>query len=127
MSGSESPTTMSWNAKNQRVRTDISKTRLRAIENSLENGQLWVPPSPGHRKTWEEEVNFHQLLIMQLAELIISMLILIELFFVVYRRTLNGLCMIIFFSENLQTPSVMFCWTVCKELKFKRGILWCNR
>lgn len=56
MSGSESPSTMGWNAKNQRVRTDISKTRLRAIETSLENGQLWVPPSPGHRKTWEEEV-----------------------------------------------------------------------
>ncbi|XP_071696768.1 protein phosphatase 2C and cyclic nucleotide-binding/kinase domain-containing protein [Rutidosis leptorrhynchoides] len=61
-SGSESPTTMSWNAKNQRVRTDISKTRLRAIENSLENGQLWVPPSPGHRKTWEEEAHIERAL-----------------------------------------------------------------
>ena len=61
MSGSESPSTTGWNAKNQRVRTDISKTRLRAIESSLENGQFWVPPSPGHRKTWEEEVNIHQL------------------------------------------------------------------
>lgn len=62
MTGSESPTTMSWNAKNQRVRTDISKTRLRAIENSLENGQLWVPPSPGHRKTWEEEAHIERAL-----------------------------------------------------------------
>lgn len=62
LSGSESPTTMSWNAKNQRVRTDISKTRLRAIETSLENGQLWVPPSPGHRKTWEEEAHIERAL-----------------------------------------------------------------
>lgn len=61
LSGSESPT-MSWNAKNQRVRTDISRTRLRAIESSLENGQLWVPPSPGHRKTWEEEAHIERAL-----------------------------------------------------------------
>ncbi|XP_076946133.1 protein phosphatase 2C and cyclic nucleotide-binding/kinase domain-containing protein-like isoform X1 [Bidens hawaiensis] len=62
MSGSESPTTMSWHAKNQRARTDISKTRLRAIESSLENGQMWVPPSPGHRKTWEEEAHIERAL-----------------------------------------------------------------
>ncbi|KAI3810813.1 hypothetical protein L1987_20435 [Smallanthus sonchifolius] len=62
MSGSESPTTMSWHAKNQRARTDISKTRLRAIESSLENGQVWVPPSPGHRKTWEEEAHIKRAL-----------------------------------------------------------------
>ncbi|CAI9298506.1 unnamed protein product [Lactuca saligna] len=63
LSGSESPsTTMNWNAKNQRVRTDISRTRLRAIESSLENGQLWVPPSPGHRKTWEEEAHIERAL-----------------------------------------------------------------
>ncbi|XP_076887527.1 protein phosphatase 2C and cyclic nucleotide-binding/kinase domain-containing protein-like isoform X1 [Bidens hawaiensis] len=62
MSGSESPTTMSWHAKNQRARTDISKTRLRAIENSLETGQMWVPPSPGHRKTWEEEAHIERAL-----------------------------------------------------------------
>ncbi|KAK1421022.1 hypothetical protein QVD17_23065 [Tagetes erecta] len=62
MSGSESPTTMSWHAKNQRARTDISKTRLRAIESSLENGQMWVPPSPGHRKTWEEEAHIQRAL-----------------------------------------------------------------
>ncbi|KAL8206177.1 hypothetical protein R6Q57_009728 [Mikania cordata] len=62
MSGSESPTTMSWHAKNQRARTDISKTRLRAIESSLENGQMWVPPSPGHRKTWEEEAHIKRAL-----------------------------------------------------------------
>ncbi|XP_076935696.1 protein phosphatase 2C and cyclic nucleotide-binding/kinase domain-containing protein-like isoform X2 [Bidens hawaiensis] len=62
MSGSESPTTMSWHAKNQRARTDISKTRLRAIESSLENGQMWVPPSPGHIKTWEEEAHIERAL-----------------------------------------------------------------
>ncbi|KAM0061086.1 putative cGMP-dependent protein kinase AGC-PKA-PKG family [Helianthus debilis subsp. tardiflorus] len=62
LSGSESPTTMSWHAKNQRARTDISKTRLRAIESSLENGQVWVPPSPGHRKTWEEEAHIERAL-----------------------------------------------------------------
>ncbi|KAK9055041.1 hypothetical protein SSX86_026121 [Deinandra increscens subsp. villosa] len=62
MSGSESPSTMSWHAKNQRARTDISKTRLRAIESSLENGQVWVPPSPGHRKTWEEEAHIERAL-----------------------------------------------------------------
>lgn len=62
MSGSESPTTTGWNAKNQRVRTDISRTRLRAIESSLENGQFWVPPSPGHRKTWEEEAHIERAL-----------------------------------------------------------------
>ncbi|KAI3801950.1 hypothetical protein L1987_30069 [Smallanthus sonchifolius] len=62
MSGSESPTTMSWHAKNQRARTDISKNRLRAIESSLENGQVWVPPPPGHRKTWEEEAHIKRAL-----------------------------------------------------------------
>lgn len=57
MTGSESPSTISWNSRNPRVRHDLSRARLRAIECSLENGQLWVPPSPLHRKTWEEEVN----------------------------------------------------------------------
>lgn len=56
LSGSESPSVMGWNIRHQRVRQDISRTRLRAIESSLENGQVWVPPSPAHRKTWEEEV-----------------------------------------------------------------------
>ena len=47
---------MGWNARNPRTKHDLSKARLRVIESSLENGQVWVPPSPAHRKTWEEEV-----------------------------------------------------------------------
>ncbi|KAK3003417.1 hypothetical protein RJ639_018682 [Escallonia herrerae] len=62
MSGPESPLTMSWVSRNQRVRNDISRTRLRAIETSLENGQIWVPPSPAHRKTWEEEAHIEHAL-----------------------------------------------------------------
>lgn len=58
VTGSESPSTVSWNTRNQRARNDLSRARLRAIESSLENGQIWVPPSPSHRKTWEEEVIF---------------------------------------------------------------------
>lgn len=58
MTGSESPSTLSWNSMNHRVRHDLSRARLRAIESSLENGQVWVPPPPAHRKTWEEEVKF---------------------------------------------------------------------
>lgn len=57
MTGSESPSTINWNSRNPRERHELSRTRLRAIESSLENGQVWVPPSPLHRKTWEEEVN----------------------------------------------------------------------
>ncbi|CAN0901517.1 Protein phosphatase 2C and cyclic nucleotide-binding/kinase domain-containing protein [Linum grandiflorum] len=56
VTGAESPSTFGWNSKNQRVRHDLSRARIRAIESSLENGQGWVPPSPAHRKTWEEEV-----------------------------------------------------------------------
>jgi hypothetical protein len=56
--GSESPSVISLNPNNQRSRQDISRARLRALENSLENGQVWVPPSPSHRKTWEEQVRF---------------------------------------------------------------------
>ncbi|XP_062090856.1 protein phosphatase 2C and cyclic nucleotide-binding/kinase domain-containing protein [Humulus lupulus] len=62
VTGSESPSTFSWNSKNQRVRHDISRARLRAIESSLENGQVWVPPSPSHRKTWEEEAHIERAL-----------------------------------------------------------------
>ncbi|XP_019192475.1 PREDICTED: protein phosphatase 2C and cyclic nucleotide-binding/kinase domain-containing protein-like [Ipomoea nil] len=61
-SGSESPAVMSWNSRNQRARQDISRARLRALENSLENGRIWMPPSPGHRKTWEEEAQIEQVL-----------------------------------------------------------------
>jgi len=56
VSGSETPSNIAWSSRNNRVRTDLSKTRLRAIECSLENGQSWTPP-PSHRKTWEEEVH----------------------------------------------------------------------
>lgn len=62
LSGSESPSVMGWNIRHQRVRQDISRTRLRAIESSLENGQVWVPPSPAHRKTWEEEAHIERAL-----------------------------------------------------------------
>uniref|UniRef100_A0A0D9VEU8 protein-serine/threonine phosphatase n=1 Tax=Leersia perrieri TaxID=77586 RepID=A0A0D9VEU8_9ORYZ len=60
--GSESPTTISLNPKNQRSRQDLSRARLRALESSLENGQLWVPPSPLHRKTWEEQAHIERIL-----------------------------------------------------------------
>ncbi|KAL3535710.1 hypothetical protein ACH5RR_004171 [Cinchona calisaya] len=62
LSGSESPSVMSWNSRNHRVRHDVSKARLRAIENSLEKGQMWVPSSPAHRKTWEEEAHIQRAL-----------------------------------------------------------------
>ncbi|PON62263.1 cGMP-dependent kinase [Parasponia andersonii] len=62
VTGSESPSIYSWNSKNQRVRHDLSRARLRAIESSLENGQVWVPPSPAHRKTWEEEAHIERAL-----------------------------------------------------------------
>ncbi|CAI9100405.1 OLC1v1037402C1 [Oldenlandia corymbosa var. corymbosa] len=62
MTGSESPLTMGWNPKNSRVRHDVSKARLRAIESSLENGHLWIPSSPAHRKTWEEEAHIERAL-----------------------------------------------------------------
>ncbi|GFP92081.1 protein phosphatase 2c and cyclic nucleotide-binding/kinase domain-containing protein [Phtheirospermum japonicum] len=57
VSGSESPSLMNWRTGNQRARHDLSRARLRALESSLENGQTWVPSSPAHRKTWEEEVD----------------------------------------------------------------------
>jgi hypothetical protein len=55
VTGSESPM-VNWAAKNNRARQDISRSRLRALESSLEKGQVWIPPTPSHRKTWEEEV-----------------------------------------------------------------------
>ncbi|GMJ07408.1 hypothetical protein like AT2G20050 [Hibiscus trionum] len=60
--GSESPSTFSWSSNNHRARHDLSRARLRAIESSLENGQVWVPPPPAHRKTWEEEAHIEQAL-----------------------------------------------------------------
>ncbi|KAK7247633.1 hypothetical protein RIF29_42520 [Crotalaria pallida] len=62
VTGSESPSTFGWTSRNHRVRHDLSKARLRAIENSLDNGQAWVPPSSAHRKTWEEEAHIEQAL-----------------------------------------------------------------
>ncbi|XP_026448854.1 protein phosphatase 2C and cyclic nucleotide-binding/kinase domain-containing protein-like isoform X2 [Papaver somniferum] len=62
MTGSESPSTINWNSRNPRERHELSRTRLRAIESSLENGQVWVPPSPLHRKTWEEESHIERAL-----------------------------------------------------------------
>ncbi|CAN6272307.1 unnamed protein product [Urochloa humidicola] len=41
---------------------DLSRARLRALESSLENGQLWAPPSPSHRKTWEEQAHIERVL-----------------------------------------------------------------
>ncbi|RLM79786.1 protein phosphatase 2C and cyclic nucleotide-binding/kinase domain-containing protein [Panicum miliaceum] len=58
VAGSESPLIVTSNTNNQRSRHDLSRARLRALESSLENGQLWVPPSPSHRKTWEEQVSY---------------------------------------------------------------------
>ncbi|VVA10523.1 PREDICTED: phosphatase [Prunus dulcis] len=62
VTGSESPSTIGWNSRNQRTRHDLSRARLRVIESSLENGQIWVPPSPAHRKTWEEEAQIERAL-----------------------------------------------------------------
>ncbi|XP_031487553.1 protein phosphatase 2C and cyclic nucleotide-binding/kinase domain-containing protein [Nymphaea colorata] len=60
--GSESPTPMGWNSRNHRGRHDLSRARLRAIECSLENGHVWIPPSIPHRKTWEEEAHIERAL-----------------------------------------------------------------
>ncbi|GMQ06445.1 hypothetical protein CsSME_00051033 [Camellia sinensis var. sinensis] len=60
--GSESPSTLSWSSRINRARHDLSRARLRVIESSLENGQIWVPPSPAHRKTWEEEAQIERAL-----------------------------------------------------------------
>ncbi|KAK5824620.1 hypothetical protein PVK06_019401 [Gossypium arboreum] len=60
--GSESPSTFSWSSRNHKARHDLSRARLRAIESSLENGQVWVPPPPSHRKTWEEEAHIERAL-----------------------------------------------------------------
>ncbi|XP_042033507.1 protein phosphatase 2C and cyclic nucleotide-binding/kinase domain-containing protein-like [Salvia splendens] len=61
-SGSESPSRMNWRSRNQRARHDISRARLHALENSLENGQNWIPSSPSHGKTWEDEAQIEQAL-----------------------------------------------------------------
>ncbi|CAA0838627.1 Protein phosphatase 2C and cyclic nucleotide-binding/kinase domain-containing protein [Striga hermonthica] len=62
VSGSESPSLVNWRTGNQRARHDISRARLRALESSLEYGQVWVPSSPAHRKTWEEEAQIERAL-----------------------------------------------------------------
>ncbi|WOL02195.1 protein phosphatase 2C and cyclic nucleotide-binding/kinase domain-containing protein isoform X2 [Canna indica] len=60
--GSESPSTLNLNSRIHRARHDPSRTRLKAIESYLENGHTWAPPSPSHRKTWEEEAHIEQAL-----------------------------------------------------------------
>lgn len=62
LAGSVSPLAVSSNPNNQRSRHDLSRARLRALESSLGNGQLWVPPSPSHRKTWEEKAHIERVL-----------------------------------------------------------------
>ncbi|KAJ4957465.1 hypothetical protein NE237_024576 [Protea cynaroides] len=62
VAGSESPSTVSWNTRNHPIRHDLSRARIRAIECSLENGKVWIPPSPSHRKTWEEEAHIERAL-----------------------------------------------------------------
>lgn len=62
VTGSESPSVVGWSSRNQRVRHDLSRARLRALETSIETGQLWVPSSPAHRKTWEEEAHIEKAL-----------------------------------------------------------------
>lgn len=62
VTGTESPSAVKENSKNYRVRHDLSRARLRAIESSLENGNSWVPPLPSHRKTWEEEAHIERVL-----------------------------------------------------------------
>lgn len=60
--GTESPSNVKDNSRIHRVRHDLSRARLRAIESSLENGHDWVPSSPSHRKTWEEEAHIERVL-----------------------------------------------------------------
>ncbi|XP_026658591.2 protein phosphatase 2C and cyclic nucleotide-binding/kinase domain-containing protein isoform X3 [Phoenix dactylifera] len=62
VTGSESPSTVSWNSRNHHARHDLSLARLKAIESSLENGHAWIPPAPSHRKTWEEEAHIERAL-----------------------------------------------------------------
>ncbi|KAI4380400.1 hypothetical protein MLD38_006596 [Melastoma candidum] len=62
VTGAESPSTLSRSWRNHRTRNDLSKARLRALESSLENGQVWAPPSPFNRKTWEEEAHIERAL-----------------------------------------------------------------
>lgn len=62
LAGSESPSVVSMNPNKQRSTYDLSRTRLRALESSLGNGQLWAPPSPSHRKTWEEQAHIERIL-----------------------------------------------------------------
>lgn len=53
---SESPFPVIRDSKNHRVRHDLSRTRLKTTESSLENGHNLLSPPVSHRRTWEEEV-----------------------------------------------------------------------
>ncbi|PKU63642.1 protein phosphatase 2C and cyclic nucleotide-binding/kinase domain-containing protein isoform X1 [Dendrobium catenatum] len=59
---SEPPLPVAWNSQNQRVRHELSRTRLKEIESSLENVHSWFPPSVSHRKTWEEEAHIERVM-----------------------------------------------------------------
>ncbi|XP_020574848.1 protein phosphatase 2C and cyclic nucleotide-binding/kinase domain-containing protein [Phalaenopsis equestris] len=60
--GSKSPFPVTSNSKNHRVRHELSRTRLKAIESSLENDHDWFPPSLSHRRTWEEEAHIERVI-----------------------------------------------------------------
>ena len=104
VAGSESPSSVKDTSKINRVRQDLSRARLRAIESSLENGHAWIPPSPSHRKTWEEEVISSYCYLDFLSKRFLffhinSSRIYLSFFFVC-RHILDEYCMIISFSEG---------------------------
>lgn len=59
--GSESPSSLNWIRINH-ARHDLSRARRRVLESSFDSSQLWVPPTPSHRKTWEEEAHIQRVL-----------------------------------------------------------------
>ncbi|KAG0491875.1 hypothetical protein HPP92_005273 [Vanilla planifolia] len=60
--GSESPFAITLNSKTNRFRHGLSRTQLKAIENSLDSAHTWVPPYASYRKTWEEEAHIERVL-----------------------------------------------------------------
>lgn len=123
--GSESPSAISLNPKNQRSRHDLSRARLRALESSLENGRLWVPPSPSHRKTWEEQVRSTNIVTTKIlfsSEVLWCCITDKLQNIMIWRRILSGYYMIISSSESLLTRNAMFYLTVCNELRWNLEI-----